>query len=990
MTSWENINPLSPIYLKNNEDSDRSLSEFKNLPKELKSFLQTIASASPHLRKLLKSVEYPQQYFDLSPQKHCEQVLNDLNNILNSSDYTYSTDEIMSYLRKAKQKIALTIALADLAGLFTLDEVTHYLSSFADLCLEIALIYALKQSLRLDNAYNDWPECNKSLKEQLQRQGVTILAMGKLGASELNYSSDIDLIILYEPDYFYFCDQDRLDQGLTRAIQLLTRIMETKTQDGYVFRIDLRLRPDPNITPPILPILTAETYYESQGLNWERAAMIKARICAGNQEIGKQFLKQISPFIWRKHLDFAAIEDIRTIRKRIEHHRKGKEIVFAGHNIKLGHGGIREIEFFVQTHQLIWGGRRPALRCKKTLDGLAILVQEIICSVEQKNQLSEAYHFLRKLEHRLQMIDDLQTQKMPETEMELSIIACLMGYDQFDKFQTDYFNHLNEVGNYFDQFFYQENDQFSDQTQLDFLNFDKDTPSESILNYLTDFKLKQTDQAYRLIQGWHKGRIRALHSERARNLLSNQLGVLFEAIKNSLDPDRALIHFDQFISKLPAGVQLFSLFDNNPTLIATIINILGNAPRLGELLAKRPQLIEIFLDPAINETFLTSEALEAVLQTQLTHAPHQDYEQILILCREFSADYQFHIGVQYLNHQVDWQGLSNQLTNLAETLIQFITPKIIDDFSQYHGVIANSGFCLLALGKLGSSELLHASDLDLLFIYDVDKSEDHQLLYSDGQKPLGVEVYYQRLAQRFVSAFNREMQGGKLYEIDLRFRPSASPLAVQFRTLQHYYQLQQGKPSAGTAWNFEYMALTKARPIFESKKGLAKKIMNWRQACLGFERDQQQLTQDIVEMRKKIADQYSEHNLWDIKHRRGGLIDCEFLIQYQVLRYAYEYPALIAGNPTSMLTYLLKLREAHLFDDQSFEILNQSMNLWQSLQALFRLTLIDEKAEFETMPTGLQQSMIKLVDDIDSIDELKQFIEKQAEDVRTLFNKLIK
>ncbi|MFK7866353.1 MAG: bifunctional [glutamine synthetase] adenylyltransferase/[glutamine synthetase]-adenylyl-L-tyrosine phosphorylase, partial [Alphaproteobacteria bacterium] len=847
---WENIKKL-PIESDHNILAPKVLNSLKtaNLPESIIDFTAAVAECSPYLHGLMQHQADYAAIFKQSPESYCDLILKTMADYKDMVRPFASTESLMVELRMNKQKLALGLGLADLGGLLTLEQVTHYLSKFADHALDLALIYSLQSCLRLKDRTSPFPHQDQTIKAQCGLFPITILAMGKLGADELNYSSDIDLILLYDPQGFEFCDPDRLQQDLVRTSHLFTKIIEEKQANGYVFRVDLRLRPDPNVTPPIISVEAAEQYYETQGLNWERSAMIKARPCAGNIELGNLFLTHIKPFIWRKYLDFAAIEDIRAIKLQIEAYRKGKEIDFFGHNIKTGHGGIREIEFYAQTQQLIWGGKQSELRIRQTIASLHQLSTTKIIKTNDDQDLKMAYVFLRTLEHRLQMVDDQQTQTMPNDRSAMLKIANMMGFESIDAFEFEFMTILGKVAAIFDDYFFKEDEQ--DHAISESLDFSHKEIPIAIESFLRDCGFKEPTSIYNMLHIWAIGRYRATKFQRARDILKKILPELLVNFKSTLDPDAGFRNFDRFLEKLPSGVQLFSLFKSNPNLMRLLIDIISNAPRLGQLLSDDAELIENLLDQQMVTNHETIDILRDKLTDQLNNATiPDDDENIFYLIRKFVSDREFQIGVQFLQQLINIDELSLRLSNLAEASVGILTEFIIGQFIKQHGTIETSNFAIIAVGKLGSRELLPASDLDLLLVYDEINDDEAQIVKSNGQRPLYLQVYYQRLAQRIVNGISLEMRGGKLFEVDLRLRPSGTTaLANQFQTLIDYYMLESGKPKPAAAWNFEYMAMTRARVIYATNTDFKHSLCKWRNGLFQQERDTIQLAIDVKDMR---------------------------------------------------------------------------------------------------------------------------------------------
>jgi glutamate-ammonia-ligase adenylyltransferase len=576
----------------------------------------------------------------------------------------------------------------------------------------------------------------------------------------------------------------------------LVSIMQDRTKDGYVFRTDLRLRPDPASTPPAVTTDAAYYYYESVGQNWERAAMIKARPVAGDMEAGEKFLKSLTPFMWRRNLDFAAINDIHSIKRQMDS-RENKNIKPQGHNIKLGLGGIREIEFYTQIHQLIWGGREPSLRLRATCDTMIMLREFGLITEDKEATLKNAYVFLRELEHRIQMVADEQTHSLPDTDAEFKNIAEFMGYENTDKFSGKLLKHLYAVHDIYSSSF-KSAENLGDTGNLVFTGT---THDEETLNTLRTMGYTQPEVVSEIIMGWHHGGARATRTKRARELLTEMMPALLKRLSETANPDVAFLKFDEFLKKLPAAIQLFSLFQMNPHLLGLIADIMGSAPTLSNSLSHTPELLDAVIYEDFYADLPTREQLETQLQEKLKHV--ELFEDHMEHLRQFRGEKQFQAGVHLLKHMIDAREAGEFLTVLAECMLNQALDAVILEFEKTYGKIPGGRFAIIALGKLGSRELTFLSDIDLVFVYDAPDFE----AYSDGEKSFTASVYYNRLTQRLLNALTGMGRDGRLYEVDTRLRPSGKDgsLAVSRQALINYFE--------GAAWTFEYMAFTKARVI---------------------------------------------------------------------------------------------------------------------------------------------------------------------------------
>ncbi|MEE8516569.1 MAG: bifunctional [glutamine synthetase] adenylyltransferase/[glutamine synthetase]-adenylyl-L-tyrosine phosphorylase [Alphaproteobacteria bacterium] len=868
---------------------------------------------------------------------------------------------LMAALRLAKSRVALVTGLADIAGVWTLETVTGRLSEFAGTALSLATAHLMTAAAAAGDIELSEPG------DPERGSGYVILGLGKLGAHELNYSSDIDLIVLYDDDIIRYTGRQTPQQCFVRLTRDLVRLMEERTKDGYVFRTDLRLRPDPGYTPVALSMLAAETYYESMGQNWERAAMIKARPVAGDIQAGEGFLDRLRPFLWRKSLDFAAIQDIHSIKRQINAHRGGRNIAVAGHNVKLGRGGIREIEFFVQTQQLIWGGRAPSLRTAATCETLKALLATGHISEESLNQLTEAYRYLRQVEHRLQMIDDRQTHVLPVNDEDLGNVAAFLGYDSIKAFSRELLHHLGNVEKHYADLF-EEAPELAARGNLVFTGIEDDPDT---LETLRTLGFRESAKVLDLIRGWHRGRTRATRSARARELLTELMPSLLEAFSKTAQPDAALFNFDRFLKAMPTGVQLLSLFYANPSLLDLVAEIMGMAPRLAGYLSHNPSLFDAVLSAGFFEPLPGPDILDGELTEALEQA--RDYEDVLELARRWANDRKFRCGVQILRHSLDADGAGVALANIADTILRRFLAITTEQIAANHGEIKDGVMCVVALGKLGGLELTGNSDLDLLFVYDAPGG----LEMSDGNTPLAVSQYYARLGQHLISAISAPTSEGRLFEVDMRLRPAgnAGPIVSSFEAFMQYQR--------ESAWTWEHLALTRAR-VVSGPESLGRRLRDGIHDILTQRRDDAKLVEDVADMRRRVERGHPAQSIWEIKYLRGGLVDVEFIAQYLQLRHACDHPEILSGSTVEALT---RIGEAGLLDAAEVAALIRANRLWRNLQGMLRLTY-EGKFNEEVVPGGLKALLAEATDNA-SFKTLKEDMEATAAEIHAIYRCLI-
>jgi len=831
-----------------------------------------------------------------------------------TEDLGEDTAALMPRLRIARRRVALLAAVAELTGVWSLEQQTSALSRYAEASLGAALRHLLREAARkgaITLADPGDPE---------RESGFFVLGVGKLGGYELNYSSDIDLILLYDAATVHVTARDGVQSFFVRLTRDLVRILEERTGDGYVFRTDLRLRPDPASTPLAMSVAAALTYYESVGQNWERAALIKARPVAGDRVAAQSFLRELRPFLWRKNLDFAAIQDIHSIKRQINAHRGGARIAVEGHDIKTGRGGIREIEFFAQTQQLIWGGRMHELQVGPTCEALRRLAAAGRTDRMTAAALIDDYRFLRRLEHRLQMVDDAQTHTLPADQAGIERIAVFLGYPERVAFVSDLYAHLSSVERHYAELF-EHAPTLAGPGNLVFTGAEDDRET---LRTLSQLGFVDPAAVSALVRSWHHGRVPATRSQRAREILTELIPELLRIFGTTRHPDAALRRFDDFLSRLAAGVALFSLFHANPGLLDLVAEVMAGAPRLAELLAQRPALLDSVLTEGFFAPLRSRPELALDLDQMLGGA--RDYEDTLDVVRRWAGERKFQVGVQLLRRALNGAAAGTALADIAETALGALLPAVEAEFARRHGVVAGGAFAVIGMGRLGSREMTLASDLDLILIYDTPLGADA----SNGPYPLPVANYYARLSQRLIGAITAPTAEGRLYAVDMRLRPSgeAGPIASHFNGFDRYQR--------ESAWTWEHMALTRARPVAGDAQ-LCRRISDTREIVLRAPRDPKKLVIDVAEMRRRIADENPRPLPWDLKNRRGGLIDLEFIVQYLMLRHAAADPAILHRSTEKALAALGAKRA--LVPQAQIELTDAAV-LLRNVQAV--LTLLGE------------------------------------------------
>ncbi|SDG41772.1 bifunctional [glutamine synthetase] adenylyltransferase/[glutamine synthetase]-adenylyl-L-tyrosine phosphorylase [Roseospirillum parvum] len=876
---------------------------------------------------------------------------------------------LMATLRLAKRRVALLTALADIAGDWPLARITGVLSDFAARALSVSTAHLLAQAagrglIELPDPAN--PEAGS---------GYVVIAMGKMGAGELNYSSDIDLMVFYDQEVIAYRGPKTPKEFYVRLTRDLVRLMEERTADGYVFRTDLRLRPDPGSTAVAMSMEAAELYYEGFGQNWERAAMIKARAVAGDLAAGRAFLKRLRPFVWRKSLDFNAIQDIHSIKRQINAVKACGVVTVAGHNIKLGRGGIREVEFFAQTQQLIWGGREPRLQVPQTLGAIAALAERGLVDPPTAQSLDRCYHLLRRVEHRLQMIDDAQTQTLPKEPERLTHLARFLGYPDASAFAAELRDILCTVEAHYADLF-EDAPSLSEDGNLVFTGSEDDPDT---LATLAGLGFSNPASVAAVIRGWHHGRYRCLRSTKAREKLTELTPVLLRALGATSNPDGAFNRFDEFLKKLPAGVQIFALFAADPGLLGLLARIMGDAPRLADQLGRNPALVDCLIDPDLLAAPDTSvAALSGELALHLAQTSH--FEEVLDRCRRWANDRRFQVGVLVLLARIDAETAGRALSALADAVLGALMPYVVEDLARSHGKVPGSEVAVLAMGKMGGLEMTATSDLDLIILYRADP----ECPGSDGRRPLSPGDWHIRLTQRFINAITALTAEGRLYEVDMRLRPSGNkgPLAVSLDAFERYNQAD--------AWTWEHMALTRAR-VCLGPAGLAEAARQATARTLTRQRDPGRLVAEVAEMRARMAREHKGDDPWEVKHRRGGLIDIEFIAQYLQLRHAHAHPRVLAPNT---LGALRKLADAGLLEAATAGRLIEAHRLWLAVQSVLR-HCVEGRFEPGRASPGLVRTIVDSValvqpeDPPADLDDLARRMDTAADAAYLIFQELI-
>jgi [glutamine synthetase] adenylyltransferase / [glutamine synthetase]-adenylyl-L-tyrosine phosphorylase len=918
-----------------------------------------LADGSPHLWELATAEPSRlARLLESDPETRFAAILADTVSVPSAPDEAY----VMQLLRSVKAEASLLIAVVDIGGVWPVMRVTAALTELADATVGAAVRYLLGQAAREGKLRPPDPSAPEI------GSGYIVLAMGKMGAGELNYSSDIDLIVFYDASIANLADGVEPAPFYVRITRGLVKLLQERAAGSYVFRTDLRLRPDPGSTQIAVSTASALDYYESAGRNWERAAMIKARPCAGDIAAGDKMLRDLSPFIWRKYLDFAAVGDIHAMKRQIHAYRGHGEIAVEGHNVKLGRGGIREIEFFVQTQQLIAGGRHPELRGRETLPMLDVLSERGWIDAAARDQLADAYRFLRTVEHRLQMVADEQTHTLPGDRDSLERFARFFGVADRDHFAETLLGHLQNVQRQYAALFESAP---AAEARARTLTFPRDADDRETLDSLTTMGFKQPLETSARVRHWLAGDYRSLRGEQTTAQLAELVPLLLTHVARSANPDAAILAFDRFLSGLHGAGRLFSLLRQNPDLIALMAMVLGTAPRLADGLAHFPDVMDAVIDPSFFGALPEEEELKAVLNRSLEQAG--GYEDFLDRVRIFAQEQMFLIGTRILSGTVSAEQAGEAYARLADMLIRSLHRAIEDEFSELHGRIPGQEVAVLALGKLGGREITATSDLDLIVIYDFDTEHPE----SDGKRSLYGSQYFTRLVQRLISALTAQTNYGVLYQVDMRLRPSgrAGPVATRIDSFASYQESE--------AWTWEHMALTRAR-VVSASPAFRKRIEAEIGSVLGTARNAELIAGDVTEMRQAIAREKGDQDRWNLKYAAGGLVDLEFIAQYLQLVHAATTPEIL---DTSTVRVLDKAWRLGLLETEHAEVLRPAARLYHNLTQIQRLCLpgdFDPKTAAPELCVLLARAA-----DVPDFATLDAFITETEAKVRRSFDQIL-
>ena len=892
-------------------------------------FIARLQNDVPYLGRLI--TDYPDFLAELK-SGNVENIIKRLIDEAHSGKNLDVEAQLMSSLRALKSKVHLLCALCDLAGIWTWEIVTRYLSDFADAAMETALGFAAN-SAGLARA----------------PRGIFVLALGKYGGRELNYSSDIDIIYFYDPELVELEEGRAIERQMIRLVQRSTRIIDKLNGEGYVFRVDLRLRPDPRSNSVAISTHLADRYYEVLGQNWERAAMIKARVCAGDHDAGNSFIDIVlRPYIWRKNLDFAAIADISAMARQIQSTGDRAKIKSADHNVKLGRGGIRSIEFFTQTQQLVHGGRREALRVPRTDDALAALEKSGVITSQTLAAMHQDYAFLRNIEHRIQMMEDAQDHVLPQDEARRGVIAWMSGYRDLSAFDDAVRAALTRVHASYDALYSSDDSLALEEGSLMFTGV---APEPDTLVTFERLGFTRGKDIWFEISAWLGGRIAATRTPRAREILTKLVPKILVACRDSGQPDEAFYRFSDFLSRLSAGVTVLSMFSAKPETMAMVINLLGLAPKLASTLAEHPENLYVLIEPM--------QSGQDAGETQF-----DDPELAMNQLRVETGEVHFETGARLLTGEISANDAAARYSRQADRAVQIILPQAYNSAAQSLTAPKDLDYAVIALGKMGSMEMSQLSDLDLMVLYRAKQSAGD------------VHRFAARMTKRLIRYLTAVTEDGPLYDVDMALRPSggAGPITVNQAAFDGYY--------ADQAWTWEYMALTRARVVAASSEDYAHFLTGRIAEVLRTAGTDEKIKTDVLDMRRRLWSEKAPRGEWDIKRVRGGRIDLEFIIQGLSLIAARQGLA-VTGHVRSAIAPLMR---AGYLSGSDGESLSAAYDFLENLRQCFAVCVTDI-FDPEMASSRLKEVLAEILNEA-SFKDLEKSYDRHRRRVEAIFETL--
>ena len=818
---------------------------------ELK-FYQLILYCSNYLKKIINN-EF--DFFVLNLRNDCDFIYNNLcNQIYNLDLKNIEIEEFKKQIRLIKRKINIFIALISIVEEKNIEEIGVISSKFADLLIKSSLQFSIIQY------YKDNPEF--FYKEiDVNNSGFFLIALGKLGSYDLNYSSDIDLIFFFDNEKIKNYLNKNPGYHLNLIIKNFINILSDVNEFDFVYRTDFRLRPDPGMTPLAISTISAENYYFGLGQNWERAALIRSRFICGDKKSFENFFIIIKKFIWRPTLDFFAIDDIKSIKNQIDVTQKSNFKSLLDYNIKIGKGGIREIEFYVHILQLIWGGKYINLQTSNLIESIKSLFYNNLINKKIKNVLINNYFKLRNLENRIQMLENSQNHLIPKNKEIYNKLILFYGYLDKRKFEIDFIDILRSTRSIF-------KDLFKDDKPLNIegdMVFTGVEPEDITIKSLIKLNFDNAHQVWKLISSWHYGRYRIMQSEKSRQLLTILIPDLLASIAKTPYPNETLYRFDIFLKNISYGVHVLSLLKENNKILLDFLSILGISPKLGQYMSANVNLVESFLQ----KDFFKLEKLENYIHEQLESIKNLEgtYEKKVIKFSSLINEIKFQIGVNYLLENTNIIRSQELLSYLAITSLKVSIDIVFYEYKFHQTELSNCEFGVIGFGGIAKKSINYESDLDLVYVFNYKNNKKYD--------PNKIGLLFDSFVKRLELFLTYKAINSSVYEIDTRLRPYgvSGAKVINLDTMQGYY--------TNKAWNWEKLALAGAQLIVGSRQ-LFKVVDNIKNQCLK-KINLLVLIKEINEMREKLTIKNVPINYLDLKHRKGGIRDITFVNQLLIL-----------------------------------------------------------------------------------------------------------
>ncbi len=854
---------------------------------------------------MLKELIESGQLFDSNRRDNYRQQLSEL-----AID---SEQSLMKALRQFRRREMVRIAWRDLAGWADLDETLMDLSILAESCIQFALDYFYQQACSLKGT---------PMTHEGQPMNIVVLGMGKLGAWELNYSSDIDLIFAFaEEGTLNDRKETSYSEFFTRICRKLVKALDEITVDGFVFRTDIRLRPFGDSGPVIMSFDGMENYFLTQAREWERYAMIKARQVAGDFESGKQLSAMIRPFVYRRYLDYGAFEELRSIKRQITQEVKRKDLV---DSVKLGAGGIREVEFIGQAFQLIRGGQDTELQQREIRKILSTLAELQLMDKADADFLLSAYAFLRRTENHIQQYQDKQTHDLPKSESARIVLAYSMGYGNWEQFQTELQRIRDGVHQIFMNVFSLKDDEENTMQAAHHI-WENNLDDEALIEYLREYGFENSAASLLVIQNFKDSHAMKRMTVKGLAIMDSLMPKFIEALTAVKNKDETLKRLVELFESVAGRNVYLSLLAENPDALDQLVKLTAASHWICDYLAHYPILFDELLDTRTLYEPLEKEPLRRRLQFELSKVDELDMERLMIVLRQYKHAQVLKVAAADIMEVIPVTIVSDYLTYIAEVVLEHTIQRAWLMLADKHGTPPGAeddpskGFAILGLGKLGGLELGYGSDLDMVFVYECSNPN----AMSNGAKPISAVQFYQRLGQKIRHILDTKLLSGVLYEVDLRLRPSGDSglLVAQIDSYEDYLR--------DNAWTWEHQALVRGRFITGDPQ-LQEKFEGIRSRILSQPRDKKALQQEVREMRQKMRDAHApkDQSVFDLKQSKGGIADIEFIVQFAVLANAAQNTALAKYTDNARL--LESLAANGYLTQEDADILTRAYYLYRS------------------------------------------------------------